>query len=107
MKSVPVAYSHLVMLVVPAWADDPSALITMKDAIKGQMTIDFGTRTNTRENSRIPADGAVDVYKTNLEVANSIVFQGTIKRQPWIPNQTFGTTHQPGFLNYDLTVSLR
>lgn len=107
MKSSLLATAAFVMLAVPAWADDPSALITMKDAIKGQMTIEFGTRTNTRENSSIPADGAADVYKTNLEVANSIIFQGTIKRQPWIPNQTFGTTHQPGFLNYDLAVSLR
>jgi len=88
-------------------ADDFSTPASQKDAIKGTMQITFGTRTNLANDGKSPAPGATDVYKTDLEVMNSILFQGEIKRQPWLPTKILGRTAQDGFIEYDLKLVLR
>jgi hypothetical protein len=88
-------------------ADDYSAPATQKDAIKGTMQIDFGTRTNLAADGKSPAPGATDAYKTDVEVMNSVIFQGAITRQPWLPTKILGRTAQDGFLQYDLALILR
>src|ERR1700737_4060311 len=88
-------------------ADDYSTPVSQKDAIKGTMQIDFGTRTNLASDGKSPAPGATDVYKTVLEVMNSGVAQGAIARQPWLPTKLLGRTAQDGFLEYDLALVLR
>src|SRR5437868_1903010 len=97
------ATAALLLVAAPALAaEDFSTPTDQKDAIKGSMQIDFGTRTNLAGDGKSPAPGAADVYKTNLEVMNSVVFQGVIKRQPWLPTKILGRTAQDGFLDYDL-----
>jgi len=88
-------------------ADEYSAPVDLKDAIKGTMQIDFGTRTNLASDGTTPAPGATDVYKTTLEVMNSLIYQGAISRQPWLPTKILGRTAQVGFLEYDLSLILR
>ena len=88
-------------------AEDYSTPVDQKDAIKGTMEIDFGTRTKLASDGESPAPGAIDTYKTTLEVMNSVVFQGAIKRQPWLPTKILGRTAQEGMLEYDLTMVLR
>ena len=88
-------------------AEDYSTPVDQKDAIKGTMEIDFGTRTQLASDGKSPAPGATDTYKTTLEVMNSVVFQGAIKRQPWLPTKILGRTAQDGMLEYDLTMVLR
>jgi hypothetical protein len=95
------------LLASPVLADDYTTLVNQKDAIKGTMQIDFGTRTNLASDGTSPAPGSTDVYRTNLEVMNSIIFAGTITRQPWLPSKFLGTTAQVGFLGYDLGLVLR
>jgi len=102
------ATAALLLVAGPALAaEDFSTPVDQKDAIKGSMQIDFGTRTNLAGDGKSPAPGAADVYKTNLEVMNSVVFQGVIKRQPWLPTKILGRTAQDGFLDYDLKLVLR
>lgn len=84
---------------------------TTPGAIKGTMDIKFGTRTAEDTTGRAPkgspAIGAVDTYATNIEIANSIIFQGNIERRPWMPTSVLGRTLQEGYLSYDLKASLR
>ena len=63
-------------------AEDYSSPVNQKDAIKGTMHIDFGTRTNLASDGKSPAPGATDVYKTELEVMSSVIFRGAVTRQP-------------------------
>jgi hypothetical protein len=88
-------------------ADDYSAPVSQKDAIKGTMHIDFGTRTNLASDGKSPAPGATDAYKTDVEVMSSVIFRGAITRQPWLPTKILGNTAQDGFLQYDLALILR
>ena len=88
-------------------AEDYSSPVNQKDAIKGTMHIEFGTRTNLASDGKSPAPGATDVYKTELEVMNSVIFRGAVTRQPWLPTKLLGRTAQDGFLQYDLALILR
>ena len=88
-------------------AEDYSSPVNQKDAIKGTMHIEFGTRTNLASDGKSPAPGATDVYKTELEVMSSVIFRGAVTRQPWLPTKLLGRTAQDGFLQYDLALILR
>src|SRR5579871_2448292 len=101
------AAAALFLAAGPALADDYNAPANQKDAIKGTMHIDFGTRTNLAADGKSPAPGATDVYKTDIEVMNSIIFRGLVTRQPWLPTKILGNTAQDGFLQYDLALILR
>ncbi|MCE9644109.1 hypothetical protein K8Q93_02635 [Candidatus Parcubacteria bacterium] len=88
---------------VPASYTEPFSL---EKAISGTMSATFNTRTNKDRTGKLPAGspaiGQQDIYQVNLQVAKSTFFDGTIKRQPWIPTATLGTTAQVGFLEYTL-----
>jgi hypothetical protein len=71
------------------------------------MNITFGTRTNLQSDGQSPAQGSTDVYTTDLEVANLVLFQGPITRQPWLPSGFLGTTLQDGYIGYALNLSVR
>lgn len=86
-------------------------LATLANAIKGTMKIVFDTRTQPDTTGRAaegsPALGALDTYTLDLEVANSVLFRGTITRQPWIPSPILGRTIQDGVFDYDIRAMLR
>src|SRR3954467_4158170 len=102
------ATAALLLVAGPALAaEDFSTPASQKDAIKGTMQIDFGTRTNLASDGKSPAPGAADVYKTNLEVMNSVVFQGGNRRHPGLPTNLLGRPAQEGSLEYALKMVLR
>lgn len=84
---------------------------TTPNAIKGTMKIVFDTRTQPDTTGRAaegsPALGALDTYTLDLEVANSVLFRGTITRQPWVPSSILGRTLQEGVFDYDVRAILR
>ncbi len=92
-------------------ASDFTTPISMPGAIKGTMTIDFQTRVQTDETGNVPdgspALGVADVYATNIEVGNSVVLKGEMRRVPWLPSRILGRTYQEGYLEYDLRCILR
>ena len=103
----------LMILAAPglALADGFTDPLTMKDAIKGSMTITFDTRTHTDTTGKAPdgspALGARDRYDLDLDVLNSVVFRGAIERQPWIPSSILGRTLQEGYFDFDVRAILK
>jgi hypothetical protein len=65
-------------------------------AISGTVDIEFGTRLEKSEDGT-PNVGAVDTYKTDLTILDSVRLQGTIARKPWLPTGFTGNTKQDGF----------
>jgi hypothetical protein len=98
------------LAAIPAQAQAPAnpytALAAMPGAIKGTMDITFATRTSVDTNGA-PRAGAVDIYTANLEVANSVIFQGKIERRPWLPTSVLGRTLQDGYIAFDLSTIIR
>ena len=94
-----------------ALADAFSDPASMQGAIKGTMEITFDTRTATDMTGKAPegspALGARDKYALDLDILNSIVFRGSIERQPWIPSSILGRTLQPGYFDYDMRAILK
>ena len=94
-----------------AQAQSYTATATMKDAIKGTMAIQFGTRTNLDNTGKTPpgspALGATDVYTTDLEINGSVLLRGKIDRRPWIPSSILGRTLQEGYFDYDIRGHLK
>jgi hypothetical protein len=75
-------------------------------AISGTVDIEFGTRLEKSEDGT-PNVGAVDTYKTDLTILDSVRLQGTIARKPWLPTGFTGNTKQDGSLAYDLKAVLK
>lgn len=115
MRSIVAAASFAALLATSPVAFAQSGgftdAATMQGAIKGTMDIKFGTRTAQDTTGKAPkgspAIGAVDTYATNVEVVNSVIWQGNIERRPWMPTSVLGRTLQEGYLSYDLKGSLR
>jgi hypothetical protein len=114
MRSTTAAAGFAVLLATTPLAlaqTGPTDPTTMPGAIKGTMDIKFNTRTAIDTTGKAPqgspAIGARDVYATNLEVLNSVLFQGNIERQPWMPTAVLGRTLQDGYVGYDLKATLR
>jgi hypothetical protein len=80
-------------------------------AITGSMTIQFQTRIEKDTTGKVPqgspALGVLDTYTTDLTVLDSVVFQGRVVRQPWLPTTTLGRTAQTGYLGYELKAILK
>ena len=110
MRLTLAAAAAALMLVSPsavfAQSQSFTATATLKDAIKGTMKIDFGTRTNLDTTGKAPqgspALGASDVYSVDLDVNNSVIMRGKIQRQPWIPSAILGRTLQDGYFDFDV-----
>ena len=88
-----------------------TAPATLKDAIKGTMKIDFGTRTKLDNTGKAPpgspALGATDAYAIDLDINNSVLLRGKIDRRPWIPSAILGRTLQEGYFDYDIRAHLK
>jgi hypothetical protein len=94
-----------------SWGASFTESLTMENAIKGTMDITFNTRTTIDETGDVPegspALGATDDYAVKLEIVDSVLLQGMVKRVPWLPSDFLGVTEQEGFLEYDLRWILR
>lgn len=77
----------------------PPVPATLTPFVKGTMSIDFGTVSQADANGKIPTSVA-DTYTINLDVADSVVFHGTIARLPFVA-KTFGS-NQIGALTFDV-----
>jgi hypothetical protein len=92
-------------------AGDFATPMSNPKAIAGTMNIQFQTRIEKDKTGNVPAGsaalGVVDTYTTDLSVLDSVVFQGRILRQPWLPTTTLGRTAQTGFLAYELKAILK
>ena len=99
-------------LATPVWAaGDFATPSSSPKAISGTMNIQFQTRVELDKTGNVPkgsaALGVVDTYTTDLTVLDSVMFQGKISRQPWLPTTTLGRTAQTGFLGYELKAILK
>jgi hypothetical protein len=72
--------------------------------IKGTLNINFDTVAQANPNGK-PAPGVTDKYAFDLNVANSVVYHGTIVRLPNIPGALYGTA-QEGSLTFDVDCSV-
>lgn len=84
--------SILLLAVLPLLGQQPAPVTD--PFIKGDLIITYNTRT--QKDGDKPKAGVKDDYKLKINVANSIMFDGTIQHQPFIKN-TFGS-NQPGRL---------
>lgn len=66
--------------------------------IKGDMVIRFDTRTQL--DGEQPKAGVTDKYKLNLNVSDSVVFEGTIENRPFIKNKF--SSNQIGALTHSI-----
>src|SRR3990167_2498711 len=110
-KGLLAATAALLFATGTAYADSFTDSQSVAGAIKGTMNIDFATRLDTDTTGKVPEGspvlGAVDTYKIDLDVFNSIVMKGNIARRPWLPTATLGVTAQEGFLVYDIDLGLK
>ena len=71
----------------------PAAPVTF---VKGELLIQFNTRTQLDGDK--PKAGVTDKYKLNLNVSDSVVFEGTIEALPFIKNKI--SSNQDGQLTH-------
>lgn len=71
------------------------------DAIKGDMTMTFNTRSTSGTEDGAPKRGVKDVYQVNLTVNANRQIQGQISRQPRIKQMGIRTVQQPQY-DFDL-----
>lgn len=93
----------------PAAAGDE--LVTKEKYISGTMDIDFGTRTNKDTTGDLKpgsaALGAKDTYKFQINVAETMDFNGTISRQPNLYSKLLARRQQDALLTYSIDLSVR
>lgn len=73
-------------------------------AITGKIDIDYKTRVQQEDGK--PAEGVKDLYRIDLNVANSVQFQGTIEHLPTILSSVLGRETQGSQLSYNLSTSV-
>ncbi|MEI6413818.1 MAG: hypothetical protein WCP34_06080 [Pseudomonadota bacterium] len=92
-------------------AASASEPLSQKEAIKGNMKIDFKSRVQLSPGKDLAPGSAMpgvrDVYTLDLTVAETTAFQGKIERQPRLVSATIGNEKQPGGLIYDVGLSLK
>jgi hypothetical protein len=71
------------------------------DAIKGEMTMTFNTRTMSGTEDGAPKRGIKDVYTVNLTLNGNRALTGQITRQPRITQMRIRTVQQPQY-DFDL-----
>lgn len=74
--------------------------------VTGTMDIQFATRTNTDSQGK-PQAGVKDVYKLNLDVAETMNFAGTIEYLPPLFKVGGYLTTQSAQLSYDIPLTVR
>lgn len=86
-------------------------LVTKEKYISGTMDIDFGTRTNKDTTGDLKpgsaALGAKDTYKFQINVAETMDFNGTISRQPNLYSKLLARRQQDALLTYSIDLSVR
>jgi hypothetical protein len=91
-----------------AYAELPT--LSEQDVIKGTVDIQFNTRTQLDSSGKFekgsPKLGVKDIYKINMNVAQTTEFAGTIERQPKVKVKLVGVEAQAGALTYDINLSV-
>lgn len=104
-------FAAAALTATSSWSAGFTETMTMENAIKGTMEITFNTRTTEDDTGEVPkgspALGATDDYAVKLEIVDSVLLQGTIRRLPWLPSDFLGVTEQEGYIEYDLRWILR
>jgi hypothetical protein len=99
------------LVATASWGAGFTEPVTMENAIKGTMDITFNTRTTEDDTGEVPegspALGATDEYAVKLEIVDSVLLQGIVRRLPWLPSDFLGVTEQEGYIEYDLRWILR
>ena len=89
-----------------AYAELPT--LSEQDVIKGSVDIQFNTRTQLDNSGKFekgsPKLGVKDIYKINMNVAQTTEFAGTIERQPKVKVKLVGVEAQAGALTYDMSL---
>lgn len=79
--------------------------------VAGTMDIDFGTRKNLDSTGKLangsPAEGSKDVYKLNLNVAQTTEFSGDISRHPRLESRLLGREIQAAQLVFNIDLAVR
>ena len=86
-------------------------LLTKDNAVTGTMEIDFRTRTELDTDGTYvegsPKLGAKDIYKLNINVADTTDYSGTITRQPDLFTRVIRSQKQKGQLEYNINLGVR
>jgi hypothetical protein len=86
------------LLTATAFAQAPAAAPVEAPFIKGELQITYNTRT--QKDGEKPKAGVKDNYRLKVNVANSILFEGTIDHLPFIKNTI--SSNQQGMLSHQI-----
>lgn len=93
-----------------ALAQNAADSITADDVIKGEMDIDFQTRTKLDTSGDLkkgsPALNVSDIYKFDFYVANTTEFTGEIRRQPNLFSSVLQRKKQEARLTFKIDLSV-